>query len=159
MFQWVQDTSYAAWVRESWGWPLALTAHAFGNGIVAGLMLIIALRVLGLFRTIPFATIQRLFPIIWFGVLLQVVSGTTLWATKPDKYLAAGMFEAKLTSVLIGCILTRYFQVMLRREAAAWDAAGKASAGGVRIMSSAAVIWICVITFGRLTAYLGTLYS
>ena len=45
-------TEYAAWVRESlWGWPLSLTFHAFGNAIVVGLIFIIGLRFVGVFRT------------------------------------------------------------------------------------------------------------
>ena len=48
MLDWIQSTSYAVWVRESWGWPFALTLHAFGNAIVVGLVFIICLRVLGL---------------------------------------------------------------------------------------------------------------
>ena len=38
VLDWIQSTSYAVWVRESWGWPFALTLHAFGNAIVVGLV-------------------------------------------------------------------------------------------------------------------------
>ena len=31
MLEWLTNTQYAVWVRESWGWPFALTLHAFGN--------------------------------------------------------------------------------------------------------------------------------
>jgi hypothetical protein len=159
VFQWLSDTEYAAWVRESWGWPLALTFHAFGNAIVVGLIFIIALRLLGLFRTIPYTSLNRLIPVIWVGVVCQVTSGFTLWVTKPDRYLSAGMFEAKVSFVLIGIILTYYFQGMLKREAPAWQAAGKVSTNGVRFVCVTALAWASVLTTGRLTAYLGSLYS
>jgi hypothetical protein len=131
MFEWLANTDYAEWVKASWGWPLALTVHAFGNAIVVGFTFIIGLRLIGLFRTIPYTSLSRLIPYIWIGFGFQVASGFTLFATKPDRYLAAGMFEAKLSFVILGAILTWYFQQTLRKEAAAWQAAGTVSSRGV----------------------------
>ena len=44
MIQWLASSPYALWVNQSYGWPLALTIHAFGNAIVVGFMAIIAMR-------------------------------------------------------------------------------------------------------------------
>ena len=38
MLDWITNTDYATWVRQSWGWALALTFHAFGNAIIVGLI-------------------------------------------------------------------------------------------------------------------------
>jgi hypothetical protein len=40
VLDWIQNTQYAVWVRESWGWPFALTLHAFGNAMVVGLIVL-----------------------------------------------------------------------------------------------------------------------
>ena len=72
MLDWIQSTDYATWVRESWGWPFALTIHAFGNALVVGLTFIICMRVLGLFRTIPYTSLPRLLPIIWTGIAINL---------------------------------------------------------------------------------------
>ena len=159
MFDWLTETSYAAWVRESWGWPLALTIHAFGNAVVVSFTFIIGLRLLGLFRTIPYRSLLKFFPYIWTGVFFQVISGLTLWMTKPDKYLASGMFEVKFSFVIIGAILTWYFQGIMKREVSTWEATGKVSANGLRFVGFTAFAWAAVLTTGRLTAYLGQLYS
>jgi hypothetical protein len=159
VFEWLSNTDYAEWVKASWGWPLALTVHAFGNAIVVGFIFIICLRLLGLFRTIPYTSLNRLIPFIWVGVVFQAASGFTLFVTKPDKYLAAGMFEAKLSFVLLGIILTWYFQQTLKKEAAAWQAAGTVSSRAVRLVAFTSLAWAGVLTTGRLTAYLGALYS
>jgi hypothetical protein len=158
VFGWLEETAYSAWVRESWGWPLALTVHAFGNAVVVGLTFIIVLRLLGLFRTIPYTSLDRLMPIIWIGFVFQVLSGLTLWASKPDRYLADGMFEAKFSFVILGAIMTYYFQGVLKREAPAWQAQGTVSQQGFRFGIITALAWSAVLTTGRLTAYLGTLY-
>ena len=159
MLDWLAHTPYAIWVDESWGWPIALTIHAYGNGCVVGLMAIIGLRLYGLFRSIPYTSLLKLFPIIWFAIVCQVVSGVTLWMTKPAQYLADGMFEIKFTFVVLATIMLAFFQVTFKREAAAWDAAGKVSPRGKRFVTVSCILWACVLTGGRLTAYLGSLYA
>jgi len=158
MLEWLQNTPYATWVRESWGWPYALTLHAFGNAMIVGLMFIICLRVLGLFRTIPYTSLNKLIPIIWIGLVIQTYSGFTLWASKPARYLGDGLFQWKFTLVIIGTIMTWYFHNTMKRETAAWQAAGKVTSSGVKIVAATALVWAAVLVAGRLTAYLGQLY-
>jgi hypothetical protein len=159
VLEWLTNTPYAVWVRESWGWPFALTLHAFGNAMVVGLIFIICLRMLGLFQTIPYTSLNRLVPIIWAGVAIQVFSGFTLWSSKPAKYLSDGMFLWKFSLVILGVIVTVYFHKTLKREAAAWREAGAVSPWGVKVVAATALVWAAVLIAGRLTAYLGQLYS
>ncbi len=159
MLEWLTNTSYAVWVRESWGWPFALTLHAFGNAMVVGLIFIICLRMLGLFQTIPYTSLNRLVPFIWAGVAIQVFSGFTLWASKPAKYLSDGMFLWKFSLVVLGVVVTLYFHKTLKREAASWREAGAVSSWGVKVVAATALVWAAVLIAGRLTAYLGQLYS
>jgi hypothetical protein len=159
MLDWLQNTPYATWVRESWGWPFALTLHAFGNAMVVGLIFIICLRVLGLFRTIPYTSLNKLIPIIWTGVIIQVYSGFTLWSSKPTKYLGDGLFQWKVSLVVLGVVITWYFHKTLNRETAGWAAAGRVPSKSVRLVALTALVWAAVLIAGRLTAYLGQLYS
>ena len=73
-------------------------------------MFIIGLRLLGLFRTIPYTSLSSFFPVIWIAVVFQFVSGFTLWMSKPAQYLAEGMFDVKFTLVIVGIVVTAYFQ-------------------------------------------------
>jgi hypothetical protein len=153
------DTEYAGWVRESlYGWATALTFHAFGNAIVIGLTFIIGLRLIGMFRSISYTAMLRLFPVIWLGVLIQVLSGFSLWMTKPARYTGDSMFDTKFTLVIIGIIVTIVFERVIRQEATSWETAGAVSSRGLRWAGIAAVAWSGVLVGGRLTAYLGTLY-
>lgn len=154
----LQNSDYATWVREGWGWAIALTIHAFGNATVVGLILIIGLRLFGLFRTIPLSSIRAFFPFIWTGVVFQVVSGATLWMTKPARYLTDGVFDVKFSLVVTGVIVTIFFQRFLRREIPVWEAAGTVSTSGARFAAITSLVWAGVLIMGRLTAYLGSLY-
>ena len=158
MLEWLAKTEYSQWVRESWGWALALTVHAFGNAVVVGLVLIMAMRLFGLFRTIPYTSLPKLFPFIWVAICFQVASGFTLWMSKPGRYVKDGVFDIKFTLVVIGVVLLVYFQRTITRESADWQAAGKVTSNGLRLAGAAALCWAFVIIMGRLTAYLGSLY-
>jgi len=155
MFDWLESTSLSLWVKESWGWPLALTLHAFGSATIVGFSFIIFLRSFGLLQTIPPPALMSLLPYIWVCVLLQVCSGFLLWLTKPGRYLEAGVFGVKLALIVVGIVATMYFQRALREEAADWGASGTISVRGVRFILATALIWSAVLIAGRLTAYLG----
>jgi hypothetical protein len=157
-FEWLAQTPYVQWVQESWGWPVALTLHAFGTATIVGLMAIITLRMLGLFRTIPYSAVQWLIPFVWVALVVQVASGLTLWMTKPAQYLGDGMFEVKMTFLLASIIVTVMFQRIVRSEVASWDAGQKATPRGARFAAATGLLWAAVLIGGRLTAYLGSLY-
>jgi hypothetical protein len=158
MFEWLEATALATWVKESWGWPLALTIHAFGSAIMVGFSFIMALRLMGLYRTIPPSSLQRLIPIIWFCLGLQVCSGLLLWLTKPGRYLSDGLFDVKMMFVILGIFMTLNFQRVIRAEAGGWDSTGVISKRGLQFVGLTAFAWAGVLVMGRLTAYLGQLY-
>ncbi len=158
MFEWLEATSVAIWVKESWGWPLALTFHAFGSATMVGFSFIMGLRLLGLYRTIPPSSLQKLIPIIWACLVIQAVSGVLLWLTKPGRYLSDGLFDLKMAFVVMGFFMTMQFQKTIRQEANGWDATNTISSRGLRFVGLTAFAWAAVLVMGRLTAYLGQLY-
>jgi hypothetical protein len=153
----LENSQFAAWVRDDvWGWPFALTIHAFGTALVLGLIFIISLRLLGAFETISYASLNRLFAIIWIAILLQFLSGFALWSTKPTQYVTDLAFVLKFALVIIGIILTAYVSSTIKREAASWEAAGGVSSRGVKVVAASALVWCSVLIAGRMTAYLGS---
>ena len=156
----LESSQFSALVRsELWGWPLALTVHALGTAIVIGFIFIICLRMLGLFETIPYASLKRLFPVIWAALAVQFLTGFALWMTKPTRYVADAAFLLKLLFVIIGIVLTAYLYGAIKREAASWDAAGAVSSNGTKFVAPSLLAWCVVLVAGRLTAYLGSLYT
>jgi hypothetical protein len=146
------------WVNQSAGWPIALTIHAFGTAIVVGFMAIISLRLLGLLPGIPYSSLNSLFPYVWVALVFQVLSGFTLWMTKPGAYLRDGMFEVKFKLVIVSAVVLWFFQKTMKEEAEKWDAVGAVSPRGLKIGLASCVLWAGVTIGGRLTAYLGSLY-
>jgi hypothetical protein len=155
---WLEGSQFSAWVRgELWGWPLALTVHAFGTAVVIGFIFIINLRLLGLFESIPYSSLNRLFPVVWVALVLQFLSGFALWMTKPTQYVADVAFVLKFSLVIVGVILTWYFYGTIKREAASWEAKGAVSSRGLKFVAATFLVWCAVLVAGRMTAYLGSI--
>ncbi len=161
MLQYLEDSAFSEWARgESlWGWPFALTIHALGTAIVIGFIFIFGLRLLGFFRTIPLTSLGRLFPVVWVAVVLQFLSGFTLWMTKPLKYITDYAFVIKFSLVITGLVVTWFYFNTMRRESPEWEAKGAISQRGYRFVAATVALWTAVLVAGRLTAYLGQLYA
>jgi hypothetical protein len=155
VLSWLEGSQFANWMRdELWGWPLVLTLHEFGTAVVVGLVLIIWARLVGLFETIPLASLNRLFPVVWVGFALQLLTGFALWMTKPTQYIVDLAFMLKMAFVVVGAALTVYLQGMVRQEAAGWTATG-VSTRALRFVGVTLLLLCCALVTGRLTAYLG----
>ena len=161
MLQSLENSAFAQFMlgESLFGWPLALTVHAFGTAVVIGFIFIIDLRLIGFFRTIPYTSLNRLFPAMWIAVVFQALSGVSLWMTKPTKYVTDGAFVAKFSFVILGIVVIGIFQHTFKREAANWEAAGTVSSRGIKLVGASFLVWSAVLIAGRLTAYLGALYA
>jgi hypothetical protein len=156
----LESSEFSGLLRsELWGWPLVLTLHVLGTAVVVGFIIIISLRLLGLFETISFSSLNRLFPVVWAAIVVQVLTGVALWMTKPTRYVADTAFVLKTLLVFIGIVMTVYFYATLRREAASWDASGSVPAKSVKFAAASLLVWCGVVVAGRLTAHLGALYT
>jgi hypothetical protein len=156
----LENSQFSALMRtELWGWPLALTLHELGTALVLGFIFIICLRLLGIFETIPYTSLRRLFPVIWAAVVLQFLTGFVLWMTKATQYVVDTAFLLKLLFIVVGIILMSYLYGFIKREAALWEASGAVSSGGIRFVAPALLAWCVVLVAGRLTAYLGSIYT
>ena len=158
MLEWLESTQFSAWVRtELWGWPLALTLHALGTALVIGFILIIGLRLFGLFKLIPYNFLNRLFPVVWAALVLQFLSGFTLWMTKPTQYVDDVAFVLKFLLIIVGVILTSRLQKTIQQEAGSWETKRAVSSRGVNLGAAALIVWCVVLIAGRLTAHLGAI--
>lgn len=161
MLESLENSPFSVWARSEsiWGWPFALTLHSLGTAVAIGVIFIINLRLLGLFETIPYRSLNRLFPALWIAFAVQLLSGAALWATKPTRYVADTAFLLKLALVVVGFVLTVYLYGILKREAASWESSGAVSSRAFKFVAPSLLVWCLVVIAGRLTAYLGALYN
>lgn len=153
--EWLNDTALSVYMRESlWGYPIALSLHAIGMALLVGVVAILDLRVLGLFRQVPFPGLNKWFPVVLAGFLVNLISGTMLYVSDPISLLKNIAFIVKIILVFVGLVLL----LVMRATPAFKNIANmdESAIGGVPAKTVAIVsliVWVSAVTAGRLTGY------
>jgi len=153
ILQWIQDLPVSTSIAESdslwWGYAWWLFVHAVGMGLTAGLGFIVCLRLLGVGEQIPLSSFRVLFRLFWIGFYINLLSGALLFMT--DATGIARVWELYAKLLCLGLALA----VMSRlRRFVDSDQSDGAIPPAVRNMACACIVlWLAVITSGRLIAY------
>jgi hypothetical protein len=152
---WLESTGYSQWILvSSTGWPLMLTLHALGLAIIVGVIFSLDLRLLGFYKAIPYSSLHKLFSIAWIGIVMNVITGLSIFMTQASTYVTSPPFLIKISFIVIGCVNLYYTQKVLDREAESWEAAGVATRQGHGLAASSLFFWIVAVVTGRLIAYI-----
>ena len=156
MLEWLEYTSLSIWVAESiWGYPIMLSLHIIGLAVVVGIFTVYNFRLLGLFNSLEFEPFLDFFRLAWFGLLVNFVSGFTLFSSQATFYVTNIPFLVKIFSIIAGSLLAFKIQSRLQSSVNAWD---ERTAQPNKKDHSFAVIslalWTSAIFGGRLIAYL-----
>ena len=154
ILQWLEQTTFSDWVLTSFvGFPLMLSLHAVGMAISMGLILILNLRMLGLFRFISYVFLKRALLLAWTGLGINFLSGAVLFVPRGVEYVGDTAFLTKMALIVFGLFNTVWLHRQLVRESGLWvsDLAIPVSVRFSAVTSM--VIWFGVIASGRLIAY------
>jgi uncharacterized membrane protein len=127
------------------------TVHFFGYSLVFGTVLAIALRVLGVWKALPFSAVHRLLPLGVFGVVMNVFTGMLMLMADTFRYTNEASFIPKMILLPIGAIAVLYFSLSERvwNTKAGEDAPMTAKWIAVLVL----LAWSGVIMGGRLLPY------
>jgi hypothetical protein len=155
-FTWLEATSFADWVRtSSVAYPMILTIHALGMGIMTGLSWFLSLRVLGHFRWVPRSSLMPLFAASWFGFWINFISGGALFTSQAaSNYVHNVPYLTKMGFVFAGAISVYYLQKAVQRAAAQVGSDVVLSQTARVVAWLAILFWLAAIITGRLIAYL-----
>jgi hypothetical protein len=149
MLKWLEETSLGLWVGQSdWGYPLVLATHAVGMAILAGVIIMINLRVLGVAPGAPVARFKRMLDLIYFGLVINVASGIALFFGGATRIGVSWAFWAKLACIAVG--LWAFFRVFNSFT----PDAGEPGRSQKNLAILSIILWVLAIVFGRLIAYL-----
>ena len=127
--------------------PFILILHAWGMGIIAGGNAAIDLRILGFAPRVPLSAMAKFYPVMWFGFVINAISGFLLLMGYPTKALTNPVFYLKLICIAAGMVLMSH----LRRKVVPEEA--PASPQGKVIAAVSLIVWAGAIVSGRLLAY------
>jgi hypothetical protein len=153
-FRWLEGTSLSVWTREStsvFAFPAILSAHAIGMALAAGISGAIALRLLGVARTVSAARMLAFAPLLWAGFGLNALSGLVLLVAYPTKALTNPVFYIKLCAIGVGMTTL----VLIRRRLdKGGPGSGFAAPAALRLLAATSLAaWTVAIVAGRLLAY------
>ena len=151
---WLESTAYVRWMLDSLvAYPLMLTGHALGLAVTVGVIVALDLRLLGLYRTIPLTSLDRLMGIAWIGIGVNAFTGLSIFMTEATKYVTNVPFLVKMMFVVLGALSLAAMQRVLRRNASILEAGQVPPRGRVLALGSV-FFWTMAVVTGRLIAYL-----
>ncbi len=148
----VENSGFATFIRETpsvLGYSTVLALHTFGMAFLVGLSGVIALRVLGLFRELPIAPLERFFPLIVIGFWVNAATGVILTTLAARSLLTNIDFYVKLVAIVGAIVCLRRLKVYAFEP----TGSGHASEAGRRWAAAMMACWGVAIVAGRLTAY------
>ncbi len=154
MLELLESSALAVWVRESpsiFAYTLVLSLHAIGLAIVVGLSTLIALRLLGKAPAIPLAALSRLYPVLFCGFLINVLSGLLLFFAAATTMGTMPAFWIKMTLVFAGLGLG--MRIKHRYIDTAEVANEVAIPGARRLAVLSLTCWLCALVAGRMISY------
>jgi hypothetical protein len=154
LLEWIASTSFSTWLQESpsiWGFPLALTFHTTGMGILVGASWAMAFRLLGFAKGIPIAEMRGLCRVVWWAFWVNVVSGMVMFVAHPVERGLALMFWIKIALVALGMVV----HVRTERVVAAGTGPVVESSATRQLAYGSLVLWLAAVTAARLIAYVG----
>jgi hypothetical protein len=157
LLAWLEGSALGHAVRGAgiWAYGVANLIHILGVATLFGSVLILDLRLLGLWRRAPLAAIAApTVPLAATGFVVAVASGACLIVTNASEYIGNPFLLIKFPAIALGLLNAIVLSfVPAWRERAARELAPRerrqlAVFGGVSLAS-----WATAITAGRLIGY------
>jgi len=150
----IEESGLSTWIRQSdsiFGFYFILVFHTIGMALIVGANLVLDLCLLGALPDVPLLPLERLFPIMWSGFLLNAVSGTFLVIGYPTKSLTNPVFYFKLLFIVIALITMEKLRKRVFGDRSLDEIA--MAANGKTLAKLSIFWWVAAITAGRLLAY------
>jgi hypothetical protein len=155
--RWLEASPLGHFMRESWVWTYSLfnLAHILGVALLFGAIVVLDLRLLGAWSSIPLALLSRpLVTVAASGVALAASTGIFLLATKAHEYASNNFLAVKIVFITLALL-----NIVLLHRSPAWKAHAVrpltlterqrlAARGAASLM-----LWLGAIICGRMIAY------
>jgi uncharacterized membrane protein SirB2 len=153
---WLEHTSASETIQSiSWIVPTVQTIHILAITVVAGSILMINLRLLGVFAADqPLKDVAaRFLPFVWWTLLVLLATGAIMIIGEPPRSLKNPAFQLKMMLLVAALIVTGIFQLLLRRDPGLGDAKAGRRGAAATIAVASMLLWTGIIFAGRWIAY------
>lgn len=143
-------------LRDSvWMFDITETVHTLGIVLVAGTIMLVDLRLLGLGlkRALVSDVVSRIVPWTLWGFGFMLLTGLCLFSTEAVKLYDSPAFRIKMLLLLLAGLNALIFHRTVYRQAAEWDGAPVAPPRARMAGLLSLILWIGIIAAGRAIAY------
>lgn len=150
VFNTIEQSAFSTWIRESpslFAFYFILLFHTVGLSLVVGANAVVDLRILGVATSLPLKPLERLFPIGWTGLVINVLTGILLLIAYPTKALTNPVFYFKLAFIALAVIFMRRMNLLFK-DSSLNESSVIAKGKSVALLSL--TFWVCAISAGRL---------
>ncbi len=157
LLAWLEGSPLGHAMRNagSWSYGIVNLIHLLGIGSLFGAVLLLDLRLLGAWRSIPLASITRpTVPIAATGFVIAAASGVCLIATNATEYVGNPFLLIKFPAIAVG-----FINAAVVRQLASWKAreSRELTTREQRQLSIVGAVsltsWLTAIAAGRLIGY------
>lgn len=150
-FEQLSTTAGSLTIRESLLlYPIIETTHVLSMGLFLGMIITLDLRLIGLtFRSVPVREIAKQFlPWALLGFTLMIISGVLLVYSDPIKAYDNIFFKVKIALIGLAGLNAAVFHIYEQVSNWSRESIKYRLAGGISL-----VLWVLILTCGRLMAY------
>jgi len=135
---------------DSWPFGFGQTMHYMGLCLLFGVMLIVDLRLLGLFKWLAVKSVLRFLPLALIGFLFMAASGWEFVTSNPSLYLTNPAFRMKMYLIALAGLNALIFTVVEHRRASLVGPGGETDLFTKLTAGTSLALWIAILFFGRL---------
>ena len=152
--QWMSQSWLGVAGRDIyWVFPLAEIFHFFGLCLLMGAMLVVDLRLLGMFSRLSISSVLGFVPAAIVGLMINTATGIVFLCTSPENYWPSTAFRFKLLAIAIGAANALWFKWVEGPRLLALPDGARLDARTRVVAVLSLTIWTIVIILGRLLPY------
>ena len=103
--QTIEASRFAMFVKESsTAYTATLAFHTIGLSFWVGISVGIALRVLGVAKSLPLAPLKDFLPLMYVGLVVNAATGLILMTLYPTRFLTSPTMYVKLVALTLAAI-------------------------------------------------------
>jgi hypothetical protein len=152
----LEGSALAAAMRHSmWLYPAVEIVHIAGFVVLVGSVAMLDLRLLGFTSSASVRDLARhVLPWTWAALLVVVPTGLMMFSAHAVEFLDNPALRVKLVLIAFAGLNAAAFHFGVFRSAPAWDRNARVPGAARWAAALSLVLWLGVITSGRLIAYL-----
>lgn len=154
--QWIEGTAWSTGLRESiWVYPIIESLHVLTLCVFLGLTVVMDARLIGIVlpETPVSHVMRRLLPWIRSAFAVLLITGVLLFLTTPVKFYGNIFFRLKALFLIAAGANVWLFHRRWYPTVDEWGYAGAPPRGARMAGVLSLLLWVSIVTVGRLIAY------